>query len=75
MIDFTKLVLEHGRVTCFTIVEITLGADGFLKYSYSDFMLPDGSEDAAFVAYALWVFRAYSHVYVHSAKVYMSVVY
>ncbi len=55
VIDFTKLVLEHGRVTCFTIVEITRSDDGTLKYSYSDYFLKDGSEDAAYVAYALWV--------------------
>ncbi len=46
--DFTKLDL--GRVTCF--VEITRIDDGTWKYSYSDYFLKDGSEDAAYAAYA-----------------------
>ncbi len=55
MLDFTKIVLEVGRVACFILVEIRQKDAYHLEYSFFDYMLKDGKETSAFVATALMV--------------------
>ncbi len=55
VLDFTKIVLEVGRVACFILVEIRRKDADHLEYAFFDYMLKDGKETAAFVATALMV--------------------
>ncbi len=55
VLDFTKMVLEVGRIACFILVEIRRKDADHLEYAFFDYMLKDGKETAAFVATALMV--------------------
>jgi hypothetical protein len=55
VLDFTKIVLENGRATCFAIVEVVKLKDADLEYHYYDYLMKGGKATAGYAMQALSV--------------------